>query len=148
MTCDEYFEDPERNAAHLETCVSCRAMHEELDGDVEVRPISVNVDALPMAAWEGAAHRTWPLVATGVAAVLILTIALFLAAGTPPLRGIAQAVTSSATSFEAATKFFQLLGSGLQGAPAMVHVTIAILFVAINTILFLLLRRSPRGVDV
>ncbi len=150
-TCEDYFEDPEKHAAHLETCELCRALEQgmtddELPVDVQHRP--VRVEGLPMAAWEGASHRTWPLVAAGAASVLILAIVLFLAAGTPPLRGIARAVTSSVTSFEAASKFFQLFGNGLHGAPALVHVTIAILFVVINTILFLLLRRAPKGIDV
>lgn len=148
MTCEDYFEDPEKNAAHLETCELCRSMNDELDARVEVSPRTLNVDALPLANWEGASHRTWPLVAAGLAAVLILATVLFLAAGTPPLRGIAGAVASSLTSFEAASKFFQLFGSGLHSAPTVVHVTVAVLFVAINTILFLLLRRAPRGIDV
>jgi hypothetical protein len=36
----------------------------------------------------------------------------------------------------------------LQSAPAMVHVTIAVLFVVINSLLLFLLRRSPKGIDV
>jgi hypothetical protein len=150
MTCEDYFEDPEKNAAHLETCSLCRALDGE-DTDViavEHRPLTVGVDALPLATWEGASHRTWPLVAVGVVAVLVLAIVLFLAAGTPPLRGIAHALTSGLTSFEAAAKFFQLAGSGLHSAPTVVHVTIAVLFVFINSLLFLLLRRAPRGIDV
>jgi hypothetical protein len=147
MTCEDYFEDPEKNAAHLETCELCRALEDGGDAvDIEPRPL--NLDALPLATWEGATHRTWPLVAVGAMSVLVLAIALFLAAGTPPLRGIARAVTSSVTSFEAATKFFQLFGTGLHSAPTLVHVTIAVLFVFINTLLFLLLRRAPRGIDV
>jgi hypothetical protein len=147
MTCEDYFEDPEKHAAHLETCALCRALDGDADAvGVEPRPLSV--DALPLATWEGASHRTWPLVAVGVVSVLILAVALFLAAGTPPLRGIARAVTSSVTSMEAATKFFQLFGTGLHSAPALVHVTIGVLFVFINTLLFLLLRRAPRGIDV
>ena len=148
MTCEDYFEDPERNAAHLESCELCRAMVEELDADVEVEARPLNVDALPLAPWEGAQHRTWPLVAIGAVSVLILAVALFLAAGMPPLRGIARAVTSSVASFEAASKFFQHFGNGLHSAPALVHVAIAVLFIAINTILFLLLRRAPKGIDV
>lgn len=148
MTCEDYFEDPEKNAAHLETCELCRSMEEELDAPLEVQPRALDVNALPLATWEGASHRTWPLVAAGVASVLILAVVLFLAAGTPPIRGIAGAVASSLTSFEAASKFFQLFGSGLHSAPTVVHVTIGVLFVLINTILFLLLRRAPRGIDV
>ena len=152
MTCEDYFEDPEKNAAHLETCALCRTLEEGADavdiepGQLSLRPL--NLEALPLATWEGAAHRTWPLVAVGAVSVLVLAVALFLAAGTPPLRGIARAVTSSVTSFEAATKFFQLFGTGLHSAPTLVHVTIAVLFVFINTVLFLLLRRAPRGIDV
>lgn len=147
-TCEDYFEDPEKHAAHLESCAECRAIADDLDVPIDVQHRPVRIDALPMAAWEGASHRTWPLVAAGVASVLILATVLFLAAGTPPLRGIARAVTSSVTSFEAATKFFQLFGNGLHSAPALVHVTIAVLFVVINTILFFLLRRAPKGIDV
>lgn len=149
MNCERYLEDPEQDEAHLETCVTCRALFAELDAEVvEVNSRPIVVNALPLAPWEGASHRTWPLVATGIAAVSILAIALFLAAGTPPLRGIARAFASTFTSFEAASKFFQLFGSGLHSAPAVVHVTIAILFVAINSLLFILLRRAPRGIDV
>lgn len=147
MTCEDYLEDPEKNAAHLETCTLCRALDENV-GTLDIKPRPLSLDALPMATWEGASHRTWPLVAVGTVSMLVLAIALFLAAGTPPLRGIARAVTSSVTSFEAATKFFQLFGSGLHSAPTLVHVTIAVLFVFINTLLFLLLRRAPRGIDV
>lgn len=147
MTCEDYFEDPEKNAAHLETCTLCRALDEDVD-ELPIEPRPLSLDALPLATWEGATHRTWPLVAVGAVSVLVLAIALFLAAGTPPLRGIARAVTSSVTSFEAVTKFFQLLGNGLHSAPTLVHVTIAVLFVFINTLLFLLLRRAPRGIDV
>jgi hypothetical protein len=149
MTCEDYFEDPEKNAAHLETCTVCRALDENVGTlDIQPRPLPLSLDAMPLASWEGASHRTWPLVAVGAVSVLVLAIALFLAAGTPPLRGIARAVTSSMTSFEAATKFFQLFGSGLHSAPTLVHVTIAVLFVFINTLLFVLLRRAPRGIDV
>ncbi len=147
MTCEDYFEDPVKNAAHLETCALCRALDVEDEGvAIEHRPL--DIEALPMATWEGASHRTWPLVAAGLVSVLVLAVALFLAAGTPPLRGIARAVTSGFTSFEAATKFIQLFGSGLHSAPTLVHVTIAVLFVFINTLLFFLLRRAPRGIDV
>ena len=149
MTCEDYLQDPEKNAAHLESCSLCRALEENVGTlDIDITPRPLSLDALPMATWEGATHRTWPLVAVGAVSVLVLAIALFLASGTPPLRGIAHAVTSGVTSFEAASKFFQMFGSGLHSAPMLVHVTIAVLFVFINTLLFLLLRRAPRGIDV
>ncbi len=151
MTCEDYFEDPELNAAHLQRCAECRALEEAIHGDeaaLAIEPRAIAVDTLPLAAWEGASHRTWPLVAAGAVSVLILAVVLFLAAGTPPLRGIAQAVASSVTSFEAASKFFSHFGSGIHSAPTRVHVIIGVLFVVINTLLFLLLRRAPRGMDV
>ncbi|HEV7767261.1 MAG TPA: hypothetical protein VGQ76_19825 [Thermoanaerobaculia bacterium] len=150
MTCEDYFEDPVKHASHLDSCTLCSALEEDSHLAIEPRPLStsLSVDALPMATWEGASHRTWPLVAIGTVAVFVLAMALFLAAGTPPLRGIAHAVTSGFTSFEAASKFLQLFGTGLHNAPTLVHVTIAVLFVFINTLLFVLLRRAPRGIDV
>lgn len=148
MTCDDYFEDPEKNASHLATCAECRVMAEELAAPPEVTSRPIAISELPLAPWEGATHRTWPLVVVGALSVLILAVALFLAAGTPPLRGIARALTANLASFEAASKFFQHFGNGLHSAPALVHVTIGVLFVVINTILFFLLRRAPRGVDV
>jgi hypothetical protein len=148
MTCEDYFEDPEKNAAHLESCAMCRAIAFDLDDEIEIQPRPVNVEALPLAGWEGASHRTWPLVAAGVSAMVILAVVLFLAAGTPPLRGMASALTSGVTSFEALSNFFRLFGRGLHGAPPAVHITVGVLFVIINTILFLLLRRAPKGIDV
>ena len=148
MTCEDYFDDPEKNAAHLESCAACRALAVDLDAEVDLESRPLDVDALPLAGWEGASHRTWPLVAAGIAAVLILAIALFLAAGTPPLRGMANAVTSGVTSFEALSQVFSIIGHRLHGAPMKVHVAIGAFFVVINAILFLLLRRAPKGIDV
>ncbi|HYR27044.1 MAG TPA: hypothetical protein VEU30_01175, partial [Thermoanaerobaculia bacterium] len=91
---------------------------------------------------------TWPLVAAGGAAVLILAVILFLAAGISPLNGIARAVTSSVPSLDLMVNLSQLAGGALHKAPMTWHVAIAISFLAINTILFLLLRRSPKGIDV
>ena len=138
MTCDEYLQDPEANAAHLESCAECRALEEELALPVEIEHRPLNVDALPMASWEGASHRTWPLVAAGLVASLTLAIVLSAAADVSPV----DAVTSSLPSVEALLTFLQLTGRSI-GAPL-----VGLLFVAINTILFLLLRRSPKGVDV
>ena len=143
MTCDDYLQDPEANAAHVESCAACRAIADELAAPIEApaaRPIAL--DALPLAPWEGASHRTWPLVAAGLAAVLVLTVLLFIAAGITSVPGAAQAIVSEVPPVQGLLKLFRHTGSAL-GGPA-----VAVLFVAINTILFLLLRRSPKGIDV
>lgn len=136
--CDAYLEEPEAHEAHLETCAECRSIAEELDNIVEIVPRPLKLDALPLAPWEGASHRTWPLVAAGVVALLALATVLWVATDLSPLRVLA----SSVPSWAAIVKMLQLTGRAL-GVPVF-----AVLFVAINTILFLLLRRAPKGIDV
>lgn len=148
MTCEDYLEDPEANAAHLESCEACRAMALELDDAIEIAPHPLNVNALPLAPWEGASHRTWPLVAAGVVAVLILAAVFFLAAGISPLAGIARAVMSALPSLDLMVNLSKLAGGALHNAPMTWHIAIAVSFVVINTLLFLLLRRAPKGIDV
>ncbi|HEY0371546.1 MAG TPA: hypothetical protein VGD79_06070 [Thermoanaerobaculia bacterium] len=138
MTCEEYLEDPEANAAHLETCAECRAIEEELAVPLEVEHRPLRVDALPMAAWEGASHRTWPLVGAGVVSAMTLAIVLSAYAGISPVT----VMTSSMPSLEALLTFLDLTRRAIGGP------LVAILFVVINTILFFLLRRAPKGVDV
>lgn len=142
MTCEEYLQDPEAGAAHLETCEACRAMFEELGDEIPVEHRPVNVNALPMAPWEGAAHRTWPLVAAGAAAAVILAIVLCYAAGISSISGIARALISEVPPVQGVVQLFRYTGQAI-GGPA-----VALLFVVINTILFLLLRRAPKGIDV
>src|SRR5439155_18167871 len=74
--CQRYLEDPERNGAHLRECAECRAVFDALGLEVDARPIAV--DDLPMASWEGAAHRPWALVVAGAVAVAALAIVLFI----------------------------------------------------------------------
>ena len=138
MTCEEYLQDPDANAAHLETCAECRAFEEELALPVEIEHRPLRVDALPMASWEGASHRTWPLVGAGLVAALTLAIVLSAYAGISPVT----VMTSQMPSIEALLTFLQLTGRAIGGP------IVAVLFVAINTILYLLLRRAPKGVDV
>lgn len=138
MTCEEYLQDPDANAAHLETCAECRAFEEELAPPVEIEHRPLRVDALPMASWEGASHRTWPLVGAGLVAALTLAIVLSAYAGISPMT----VMTSQMPSIEALLTFLQLTGRAIGGP------LVAVLFVAINTILYLLLRRAPKGVDV
>jgi hypothetical protein len=138
MTCDEYLQDPDANATHLALCPSCRALEEDLALPIEIQHRPLRVDALPLATWEGASHRTWPLVGAGIVAALALAVVLSAYAGISPLT----VVTSSMPSLQAVLTFLQLTGRAIGGP------VVAVLFVAINTILFFLLRRAPKGVDV
>lgn len=140
--CDEYLEDPEAHADHLQTCDACGALAFQLDDEVDVQHRPIEVDALPLAPWEGASHRTWPLVAAGLAAMLILAFVLFYAAGVSSLSGITNAVLSAIPPVQPVVRVLQLTGHAV-GAPM-----IGVLFLVINSILFLLLRRAPKGIDV
>ncbi|HYC92163.1 MAG TPA: hypothetical protein VEO54_23340 [Thermoanaerobaculia bacterium] len=138
MTCEEYLNDPEANAAHLESCEICRAIEEDLGDPIPVTPRTLNLDALPLAPWEGASYRTWPLVAASLVATFTLLIVLSAAADISPVA----AMSSNLPSVQVLLAFLQLTGRAI-GGPLVV-----VLFVVINTLLFLLLRRSPKGVDV
>ncbi len=146
MTCEEYLHDPEGNPSHLDSCPNCRLLALDLAAAVEIRERPLNLEALPLAAWEGASYRTWPLVAAGVGIGNIVGDHVLPGRRIVASHGAAQAVASGVTSFEALAKFVRLFGRGLHGAPPAVHITVGVLFVVINTILFLLLRRAPRGI--
>ncbi len=148
MTCQDYLSDPEANASHIETCEECRLMIAELDASIGVLHRPMTVDALPLAPWEGASYRPWPLVAAGAVSVLLLAIVLFLASGISPLRGIVSAFASAVPSLDLMANLSQLAVGALHNAPAAWHVAVGISFIVINTILFLLLRRAPKGIDV
>ena len=140
--CEEYLQDPEAHTEHVVSCDACRALGEELDVAIEVQHRPLNLDALPLAPWEGASHRTWPLVAAGLGSVLILAVVLCYAAGVASLSGFAAAMMSAIPPVQPLVRVLQHTGRAI-GAPIVV-----LLFLAINTLLFLLLRRAPRGIDV
>ncbi|HUP61551.1 MAG TPA: hypothetical protein VNA69_14150 [Thermoanaerobaculia bacterium] len=141
-SCETYLEDPEANAAHVQSCAACAALFGELDEEIAARPVSVNVDALPFAPWEGASHRTWPLVIAGAIALLVLATVFFFAAGFTSPRGLANVLFAEIPPVQDMPRVLQLWGQGI-GIPL-----VAVLFLGINTILFLLLRRTPKGIDV
>jgi predicted anti-sigma-YlaC factor YlaD len=138
--CQRYLEEPEAHARHLAECEDCRALFDTLGISVDNRPVAV--ESLPLAPWEGATHRSWPLVAGGALLVLAVAVGVCLWAGVPPLRivqsslGMLQAVRSSIMS---ASEF-------LREKPVW-QVGFGFAFVAVNTVLVLLLRRAPRGID-
>lgn len=149
--CERYFEDPEAHGAHLETCSECAAFFGELDEPLPAATtmprIAVDPQALPLAPWEGAQHRSWPLVVGVLLAVAAAAIALFLIAGESPLRGSVRAVTAQVPHVNVLTRFFQLTGSAIPNAPAGWLIGIGLSFIVVNAFLFVLLRRAPRGLD-
>lgn len=141
--CQQYLENPEANAGHLRDCAECRAMEEGLRLEVEAKPVSVNVDELPLAGWEEASHRPWPLVALGAVGALALAVALFALAGMSPVV----AMSSEMGQLDVLRDILRMTSTAVHNAPTTWQVTIGVLFVVVNTILVLLLRRAPRGID-
>ena len=145
-SCQRYLEDPEGNASHLGTCEECRALF--APDDIAVKESVLSVDALPMAPWEGASHRSWPLtIATGVV-VLFSAVTLFLMAGMAPVTGLLRSLSTAIPSADLILSASRLVGNGLQHAPLTWQLAIGAGFIAVNTVFILLLRRAPRGIDV
>jgi hypothetical protein len=134
--CQRYAEDPEGNAAHLADCAKCRDMYASLDVPIDSQP--VRVEALPVAPWEGAGYRSWPLVVGGALALAAVALGLCAAAGISPLAAL-----------QAGARFDWrgLLQMGTQAVKPLGPIGFSALFIAVNTVLFLLLRRPPRGID-
>ncbi|HEX3584218.1 MAG TPA: hypothetical protein VH087_20810 [Thermoanaerobaculia bacterium] len=131
--CERYIEDPEANASHLETCEDCRAL---FGADAAVRTPKIDVQALPLAPWEGAQHRSWPLVGAAAVAIFALAAALFTASGASPADTLLANIPTLSR--------LQALVVVMRQAPIMV---VGVLFVVVNTLLIALLRRSPRGLS-
>jgi hypothetical protein len=138
--CARYLEHPEANADHLAACDACRALFGDLDESVSHPPLAIGM--LPLAPWEGARHRAWPLVAFGAIGVCALAIAFFLVAGVSPMHGVAAAtrVPSPESAMTMAADVSQALMRSAGG-------WIVVGFLVTNAVLFALLRRAPRGVD-
>lgn len=135
--CQRYAEDPEAHAGHLAVCAKCRELDAGLSTPVVSRALALQ--ALPVAPWEGASYRAWPLVISGALAVLVIAVALCYAAGISLL----QAVTSGAR-VDSAQKVINIVDQQLRPFGPFVF---GALFLIVNTIFVLLLRRAPRGID-
>ena len=130
-SCQRFAEDPEANAAHLRECEKCRTLYGELPTH------SVEVKALPLAPWEGASHRSWPLVIGVSLAVLAIALALCAAAGITPQVAMIIAAQTQITRAGQVYEKLRTFGPIVYGC----------LFIIVNSILVLLLRRAPRGID-
>jgi hypothetical protein len=144
--CERYLADPEANAAHLAECEECAVLFAPTALALEPRPIAI--DTLPLAPWEGAAHRAWPLVVGGALALFVIAAGLFAAAGVAPVTGVVAAMSSGMPPLDIVKALLQHAGAAAQNAPGGWQIAVAVLFVVVNTLLFLLLRRAPKGVDV
>jgi hypothetical protein len=133
--CERYLEDPEANAAHLDTCEECRALFGA--PDVAISAPRIDVAALPLAPWEGAQHRSWPLV-VGIALAVFVVASALIAIGGPAALAALRSVVPSVDRMEA-------LVLVMQRTPVLI---VSALFLAVNTLLFVLLRRAPKGIDV
>jgi hypothetical protein len=141
--CQRYLEDPDGNAAHLQTCAKCRAEAAALAAKIDVEPPSIYLDALPLAPWEGSSHRAWPLVLGGSAIVVIIALALCDAAGMSPMH-VAEGSLASVELFRNQLRSWAEL---LRGASLGAQVTFGAAFLIVNALLVVLLRRAPRGID-
>ena len=139
--CRRFLEDPEANTTHLTECAACRALFDQLN--TPVADASVDVPALPLAPWEGASHRSWPLVLTGAVAILVIAIALCAAVGMSPMRALAIGLNSGAS----ARASILAAADAIRNASMPWQVAFGALFLLVNTALVLLLRRAPRGID-
>ena len=139
--CRRFLEDPEANSAHLAECAACRALFDQLNAPVA--DSSVVVPALPLAPWEGASHRSWPLVLTGAVAILAMAFALCAAVGISLLRALTIGLNSGA----AARASVLAAADAIRNASMLWQVAFGALFLLVNTALVLLLRRAPRGID-
>jgi hypothetical protein len=143
QACQQYLEDPEANAAHLRTCAKCNAEAIALAEQSDVDPPSIDLNALPLAAWEGSQHRAWPLVLGTTAVVVIVALALLDAAGMSPLH----VVEGSLTSMEVLRTQLNRAATALRSASFSAQVAFGVVFLLVNGFLIALLRRAPRGMD-
>ena len=141
--CEKYLEDPEANAAHLRTCAKCNAEAIALAEKADVEPPPLDLNALPLAPWEGSSDRAWPLVLGTSAVVALVALALMDAAGMSPLH----VAEGSLTSMEILRTQLNRAATSLRSASLGAQIAFGAAFIIINGLLIALLRRAPRGID-
>jgi hypothetical protein len=141
--CQRYLEDPEANAAHLQTCATCRAEAAGLAEKAGVEIAAIDLDSLPLAPWEGSSHRSWGFVLGGAVIVIAIALALCDVSGMSPLH----VAESSLASMETFRTVLNGASSWLRAAPVAEQIGFGAAFLVINALLIVLLRRAPRGID-
>jgi hypothetical protein len=136
----EFLQDPEAHASHVDDCAECRAIVERLDAPLSHEPI--HIDRLPLAAWEGASYRSWGFVAACSAVLAAIALVLCHIAGVSPVRAI-----FADASINQWRLFLALSTGALRRATLGWQIFFGCAFVAVNTLLFVLLRRPTRGID-
>lgn len=136
----QFLENPEANMAHLDTCAECRAVFSQLDAPVDHKPVTIQ--ELPLAGWEGASHRAWGFIVASAVAVLALAATLSVIANVPPAR-----LLSATTSITEIRILIATFSTGLRHAALGWQIAFGVAVIAVNSLLFLLLRRPPRGID-
>jgi hypothetical protein len=155
--CDDFLDDPTAHEEHLRSCDSCRELVLELDkidrallegAMAEPSLGSFTAEALPLAPWEGARHRSWPLIFFVLAALFGAAVLLYVSAGVSPASGFRNVVTGNLLPLDTLIAAIRHVGSGLQHAPLAFHFLVGGSFLLVNLLFYLLLRRAPKGVDV
>ena len=155
--CDLFLDDPTLHEEHLRSCSSCRDLVLELDridrALLEASIVAPSLrafgpEALPLAAWEGARDRSWPLVFFVLSALLGAAILLYTSAGVSPASGFRNVVAGDLLPLDTLIGALRHLGSGLQHAPLAFHLLVGGSFLLVNVLFYLLLRKAPKGVDV
>jgi hypothetical protein len=151
-SCLPHRRDPERLATHAQGCDDCAAYQRELERfdhavtpPVEGEPLLLNPGELPVAPWEGAAHRSWPLLAVAALLAAIVAGLLFASAGIGVIEGVRGTLQAMARGNM--LRLAAAFGESVREAPMPFHGLIFGAFLGINFILFRLLRRAPRGAD-
>lgn len=155
--CKRFMEDPEAHRAHAASCSDCRAflaevekLDEQLTGatSIETRSLSSSVTRdLPLAPWEGAQHRSWSVVVIGSIVVVVLAAIAFASGGMSPVRGFVSAVRQTLSAQMSWMALFRVVPELLQNAPLPFHLLLAASFIAVNLLLYVLMRKSPKGYD-
>lgn len=143
--CEAFLEEPEKGEEHLRSCDSCRALVDELSRESAADVSVLSLGNLPVAPWEGAAHRSWSSVAAVGAAIAILALAGFVIAGVPPLRGFWQGLVGGMFPTLDPLKLLMAVSNFVRSAPMSFHLFIGVAFVIVNVIFVAMLRRNTRG---